>query len=526
MKAFVWRTALTSIAILFLLGGTTAAFANSTSTWTTRPLSLSVPVGGVTNFGNQVYTVNGGQVAYAEIAGQTLNPGATIRYNFMATQTGMTTKGFASLRLTGTTVTNAGDVPVSVSGKFHINSNVPGAVVGQSEVPFFFLTSTSNVQVTVGGSTQTLPETLDIESPYFNPFGAPIVLVSPDGAIVIAATYTQGTILWMGSQVTGALVGSLGNGQASGTLSLTTHEIENLVEGTSADSGTVTFSGMTPSSLDASGSYTGNSIIPTTGGIDCTSITKIPGTCTETGFQSTGKFRADGISGKYTTTWPAPALEFSSTITATVTQPSSPNTVNGRLNSGGSLCTNNGGTWVGSPTYTCTIPSGTEWDIAAGNTLFIDSGVTLVNDGTIVNYGTVLNSGTTTNNGAITNDGVTFYNGNSGPTGTFTNNGVFTNDVGLTFNNFASFTNSAGGTVVNYGTYMNHTGGSTDNHGTFFNYGTTDTHVDTFDDYGSFANTDSGTVSNSSGATLTQECGGLMVNVPSSAYTQVAGCSR
>lgn len=484
--------------------------------------------GGVTNLGSQAYAVSGGQVAYAEIGGMTLNPGATIQYNFTATQNGMTTEGSGSIYLAGTTATGGVVVPISARATFSINGAEAGAVVGQSELPFVFLTSTSNFQVTVGGIAQTIPEILSIESPYFNPWGAPIVMASPDGAIVIVATYAQGTILWTGTQVAGPVVGTLGTTPAAGIFTLTSGELENLVQGTAVDSGAITFSAMTPASLDASGFYTGPDTIPYPVGTspypagppapwDCSPMFGIPGTCTETGFQSIGQFRAPGMSGTYSTAWGVPAFEFNSTITATVTQSASASAVNGRLSSSGSLCTSNGGTWFGSAD-TCTIASGTTWTIGASATMFISSGVTLVNDGTI------LNSGNIVNNGAITNDGVTFYNGNSGPTGTLTNNGIFTNEAGVTFNNFATFANSASGTVDNYGTYVHHTGGSMNNYGIYFNFGNTHTHTNTFDDYGVFANMGSGTVSNSGGATLTQECGGQMVNLPDNTYSQVQGC--
>ncbi|MGH9919923.1 MAG: hypothetical protein ACRD6W_13800, partial [Nitrososphaerales archaeon] len=93
-------TLLTSIAILFLMGGTTSAFAyDGQHQPQTQSLSLSVPIGGVTNLGTQVYTVSGGQVAYAEIGGDALNPGANLEYNFVATQNGMNTRGYASISL-------------------------------------------------------------------------------------------------------------------------------------------------------------------------------------------------------------------------------------------------------------------------------------------------------------------------------------------------------------------------------------------------------------------------------------------
>ena len=432
-----------------------------------------------------------------------------------------------------------------MSAKFNINNAVPGAVIGQSELPFVFETSTSNVQITVAGTPQTIPESLNIESPYFNPFGGPIVIGSTDQAIGIVAMYTprDHPLGRHAGHGTSRRHPRASTAVTAGTLSLTSGELENLVKGTAFDAGTISFSGMAPASLNANGFYTGSDTIPPTVGTsgyqygpdgiptgtpaiwDCSPYFGIPGTCTETGFQSTGKFTAGSISGGYVTSWGVPAVYFSSTITATVSQTYAPSGLNGRLNSQGTLCTSNGGTWIGQ-TETCTVPAGTTWTIAAGNTLFISKGVTLVNDGTIVNLGTVLNSGTIVNNGAITNDGTTFYNGNSGPNGAFTNNGIFTNNAGYTFDNFAGFTNSATGTVNNYGTYQHHTGGSMNNAGSFFNYGTTDSHTNTFDNFGSFANMGSGNVSNSGGATLTNECGGQIPNVPSNEFTQAASCTQ
>ncbi len=316
MKTSIGRTALASIAVLFLLGGSTAAFANTQQSGQ-QTLSLTIPAGVVTNLGAQFYTVSGGTVAFAMIAGQTIDPGASLKYSLHVSQFGLSTWGYASVSLSGTT----GGIPISMVGTFTINNNVPAAVIGNSELPFFFVTAPSNVQVTIAGSTQTVPETLDIESPYFNPFGAPIAMASPDGAIVIAATYTQGTILWIGSQVTGQLIGTLGTTPVTGTFSLTSSEFENLVTGNAQDTGSISFSSMTPSSLNANGFYTGSSTIPTAGAIDCSmSATGIPGTCTETGFQSSGSFSAGEISGKYATSWGIPALGFYSTISATVSQ--------------------------------------------------------------------------------------------------------------------------------------------------------------------------------------------------------------
>jgi hypothetical protein len=325
MKTHIRTAGLTSLAILFLLGGVTSAFADQQyyygHSYQTQTLNATT-TGGVTNLGTQMYHVNGGQVAFAMIAGLPVDPTtATIQYNFFATQNGLSTRGSLSIHFTGNTASG----PVSVSGTFGINNIVPAAELPYgcstsctSALPFFFLASSSNVQMTVGGSTQTIAETMQVESPYFNPFGAPIVLASTDNSIIIAATYTLGSIVWAGTQVGGTIVGTLNSTQVSGSFSMTTLEFENLVTGTTTDMGTIQFSSMTPSSLNAKGYYTGTSTIPTTGTWDCSATTGMLGTCTETGFQSVGKFTMGGISGSYSSTWGVPALGCSSSMSATV----------------------------------------------------------------------------------------------------------------------------------------------------------------------------------------------------------------
>jgi len=308
--------ALTSIAILLLLGGTTAAFADS-------PQTLNATMtGAVTNLGNQTYNVSGGEVMYAYIGGNAIDPNSgTIRYYLFASQSGLSTRGFASVQFSAT----IGGTPVSVKGSFEIGgadmgAGLPaGCTTTCTEIlPFDFIGS-SNVQLTMG--TTTMPETLVIESPYWNPYGGPIYLVSPDNAIAIVATYTQGTILWTGAQTGGAIQGTFNGSPVSGTFTQTSTEYENLVTGTATDVGTIQFN-TNVAALNAKGIYTGSDTIPTgptSGSYDC-SPAMLPYTCTVTGFSSNGNFRAGGMSGTYTTTWGVPAYAFSSTILATVSQ--------------------------------------------------------------------------------------------------------------------------------------------------------------------------------------------------------------
>ncbi len=318
MKTFIHKTAMTSIALLvLLLGGTTAAYATTPS----QTLSVSVN-GGVSNLGKQTYSMSGGTVAFAEIYGQpVVLSSANLQYSMKATVSGLNTQGSGSFKFVGVTTSNT---RFSVSGSISIGSMIPAAQFPagcttdcQSALPFFFI-GTSNVAVSIPGSSQTLPEVMQIESPYFNPFGAPIVIASADNAIVIAATYTKGSIAWSGTNVVGAINGTLGTTPVSGTFSMTSGENENMVTGTATDSGIIAFSSMTPSSLNVQGSYSGSSTIPLTGSYDCSAATGIPGTCTETGFLSTGTFSMKSASGTYSTTWGIPALGFTSSISATV----------------------------------------------------------------------------------------------------------------------------------------------------------------------------------------------------------------
>jgi len=312
MKTSIRSTTLASTAILLLLSGTTAAFAS-----TSQSLNLTVPIGLVTNLGTQTYTVAGGQVAFAMVEGQPVNPGATIQYGYYATVSGQSAQGWGYVKMTGTIPDGS---TVKVAGAFKIDSEQAIATIG-SDLPGFFVSSAPTITVTYEGSTQALAVPFAVESPYLNPFGMPIVLGAADNSVVIAATYSTGTIFWQNTQLQGGVAGSVGTQPASGTFTLTGDEFEDLVAGTASDMGTIAFSNMTPSSLNVVGTYRGSSSIPTTGTMDCSAqLTGIPGTCTETGFMSSGKFAANGVKGTYSSEWSTPALSFTTTIQGTVGQ--------------------------------------------------------------------------------------------------------------------------------------------------------------------------------------------------------------
>ena len=355
------RSALVGIAVLILLGSN-VAFADPKGTATTQPINFTVgtqaaPAGTVVNLGDQKYAVSGGQVALAMIGGQQVDPGATLKFSLNAQVKGLSATGNVHFELKGTIA----GVPISVKGDFPVNRTmtqalsmvVPGpsgsclgkAAKSCSELPTFFA-GTGNVNVKVGDPSKPMKMTMMLENPYFNPFGAPILLASADGSISIVTTYDVGKITWAGSEVTGPINGTLGSSTPiSGTLSLNTTETENLVTGTAVDRGTIALDGMTPAWLDTigrPGTYTGTSCIPGPdpactpvppgSGADCTPMFNIPGVtsglCTATGFDSMGHFTVNAdppheqrvtINGTYATTWTAPALAFSSVVSGTVT---------------------------------------------------------------------------------------------------------------------------------------------------------------------------------------------------------------
>jgi hypothetical protein len=336
--ATLGRSVLVSLAVLLVAGNGIATV--SASTPTSQPLLFTVPsnLGTVQNLGDQTYAVGGGHVVSAVVGGTALDPGATITFSLNARVIGPKITGSASFDLQGT----ISGVPVSASGRVAITGRLTLAQIAQTQVqacsgpggnacgvlPVLF-GGASIIQVTVAGVGRHDLTVFYVENPYFNPFGAPIVLASSDGAVVIAATYDLGTIHWQGSMVGGPMIGVLGGSTpVSGSLGLTSTEEEDLVAGTAVDNGTITFSSMRPSFLDLSGTYAGTSYIPAPSPLDdCSKFLGFPagsGVCTMTGFDSAGRYvmKQDGtlVVGQYSTTWTVPALAFTSTSHAIVTR--------------------------------------------------------------------------------------------------------------------------------------------------------------------------------------------------------------
>ena len=326
------RGAFAALAALLLAGNVVTGVSAATLPGAV-PVSFSVPpnIGTVQNLGNQTYAVSGGHVVTASIGGKSLDPGATLVFSLAARVTAQKVTGVASFDLRGSVL----GVPVSATGPVAIvgavSSSQGSLATGQAcssapcgQLPVFFV-GASSIKIGVAGA-QTLDVTgFTVENPYFNPFGAPIILSSTDGAVVIVANYDVGRILWQGTAVGGPITGLLGSSiLIAGTLGLTSTEAEDLVAGTAVDTGTISLSSMSPALLDVSGTYVGSSFIPPpTPGSDCSTLFGFPagsGVCTMTGFDSSGKYVMTGPSAKlvgtYSTVWTIPALAFSSTSTA------------------------------------------------------------------------------------------------------------------------------------------------------------------------------------------------------------------
>jgi hypothetical protein len=349
---------MTALAVLLLLGGN-VAFASSPA----RILGMTVG-GTVLDAGDQKYNVHGGSMVSGTILGQTLitaaSPAATapnFAFNLKAEANGLNANGVATFQIGGWT---ASGTQVQVQGRAQIVGMLPQSLplgctnTCTSGIPIFFV-GAAVTNVTIGSlPTQQLTSTMLFESPYFNPWGNPILMVSTDGAIVIATTYDKATLDWKRTSVTGTIRGSLGGTQVQGTMTLSSNEHENFLTGvTDYDNGTMSFTGMLPKSLNVQGPYQGTSTIPKPGSFACAmtqwlnssqctqdcsayfgtmGLPVIPGTCTQTGFQSSGKFSLQGqgttdggsvtttVSGSYITTWSSPALGFFSFASATVSQ--------------------------------------------------------------------------------------------------------------------------------------------------------------------------------------------------------------
>jgi hypothetical protein len=377
---------LAAFAVALLLGGN-GAFAQSS-----QSLSMSV-VGTVVQSGDQHYYLHGNGLVSAQIGTLSFGPSSKIDYTLTVDVAGQTAKGTAHFQIGGhgdedhnsPTVTGNVKIIDMASEKIPFGCVDPAC---NSAIPVFFI-GVATVSINAGHSDesksqqpQTIQTGIMLESPYFNPFGSPLSIVSTDSptapSVVIVTTYDKATIDWTNAGVSGTIAGTLGQATVSGTFNLVMHESEDLVAGKSIDKGAIAFTNMNPTTLNANGKFSGVSLIPNpattegkaacaleeqaslvlTGAVipctaDCTNVfllyglPAIPGTCITTGYQSDGRFSltsgqqgqkqgdqsprsndqsgqndhgSQGLSidGTYSTTWTSPALEFLSSSTAAV----------------------------------------------------------------------------------------------------------------------------------------------------------------------------------------------------------------
>jgi hypothetical protein len=287
--------------------------------------------------------MSGGSLMFASVTRDNVLGNSTwssVSYSLDAKVSGLSVHGTFYFELQGTTADGKG-VTLKVDG--NVSKAIPAICFpsyttsgrcpagDNSMIPAFFL-STGVITVQIGSNTnEHAPVRLQIEDAALNPWGGPIIINSFSDHIIVVATYTQAITRWDGVQTYGDLAGMLTGGgipgagvetPVSGGFSQKISAVENYVLGNETDIGKITLVDMSPKSLDSSGSFSGTSIIPTTGTIDC-SPPQFPGTCTETGFNSTGTYNLSGlkdltIQGTYNVEWPAPSVVFGGTIVGTV----------------------------------------------------------------------------------------------------------------------------------------------------------------------------------------------------------------
>jgi hypothetical protein len=311
---------------------------------TTTPMVMG---GGgiIVNAGTQSYSFSGGAVAQGEVLGNLINPGAHINFHVSALVSGLSTSGSGQITIPASGVSGghgAVVVQIQISGEnaaavFPLNQDGSSCTtLCTSEIPILF---TGEATISSTGHSFSVP--IAIESPYWNPFGGPIVITSEESntpALFLVATYNSANINWNQVVLQGQVFGSYGLEQVSGYYTTITNSNENLFAGKEVDSGQIAFVGMTDTSLNGAGTLKGSTTIPAiqlgVNAFDCTSAYALalgiswpfgPGTCTLTGASSGGSFHmslANGahLSGAYQTSWSVPSLTTGTSFTATVTQ--------------------------------------------------------------------------------------------------------------------------------------------------------------------------------------------------------------
>ena len=309
---------LAAVGILLLLAGNSSLAA--------KPQSGSlVMIGGVVSPGEQNYSEKGGQLVSAFIFGTPVDPKTSVFHlSLHAKVAGLSGSGSAAFDFK--VMSPRGDT-VEVNGSMEITGITPavmfplGCTPGvdcTGAIPAFF-NGTGKITIEQGGVSDSMWVGMAFESPYLNPFGGPLLFMSSGGEIFGEATYTQGTISWIGVHMGGTVMGSIGGTRVSGNFGMAVNSYEDLKSGTETDSGVIGFTSMNVSEFDSVGTFLGTSKIPKQGGTPCVGFPA--GTCFVTGLTSSGMFRqttasGDTLMGSYATTWTSPAVGFSSVVAA------------------------------------------------------------------------------------------------------------------------------------------------------------------------------------------------------------------
>ena len=301
MKTYL-TTAVTILAVLMLSSG--GLLVTHAAAPPSQTLNLSI-AGVVQNVGSQHYLIHQQGPAYVDEALTTLT------YNLNANVKGVSVSGTADFKSGNGVSGHAQIVGMVPAACFPIDNPLQPCDLAltsyTSAIPAFFVGVTSQGTI------------IYFESPYMNPFGAPIVIAGNDGTLVVTP-YSQGTIDWQNATVQGAIYNAAGS--QIGYFTQAAQEHEDLVAGTSTDHGTLSMS------LDSgtfTGNYQGSSVIPPAApGSDCSASLNLPlGTCTLTGFISTGNFNLNNhgskLSGTYNIDWGTPAVVPTGTATVTLT---------------------------------------------------------------------------------------------------------------------------------------------------------------------------------------------------------------
>jgi hypothetical protein len=345
-----------AIFLLFLLAGTSPVFADDSHHDPQQNVSLTLS-GAILDSGTQHYSHSGGELTAAVVGGVPIDSSsAKTHFSIHAVVTGLTVQGNADFSLVYTDSTGA---HVRIHGDAPINDMTPaeafplGCTPGvdcASGIPGLFLGTAAMTTQTCqrdgqsqgegdqsqnggdnsnsgGGNSNSCSETstsipMLFESAFLNPFGGPIFMMSVDGSFMIIASYDHARVTWDGIQMGGSVVGQLSGNPVAGTFSQVVSATEDLKNGHESERGSIVFAGMSDPLLNAAGKFSGESTIPA--GVDCSGLLGFPpGTCQITGFHSDGHFSqtnglGNRIKGDYSVEWTAPAVLFTSTVSATL----------------------------------------------------------------------------------------------------------------------------------------------------------------------------------------------------------------